>query len=107
MTDWPRHYHYADNEYLRDKRLLHSSIASSSEVLTILRKCWFPGLHSLEIVYTLDDQEFDLLSGLDGLSPGLVVLKLFRYPRDSSVAFDEDHALGDIVSNHSITIVLD
>lgn len=88
LRDCPRTYHDLAGDLPCEDLEWCFPILISTELAQIIRRCDFPGLRSLEIVYTADHQEFDTLELISTTFPALRILKLFRYYSDGDTSVD-------------------
>ncbi len=86
LRDWPRHYDVVSHKYYRD--FWRSPILSATEALSILRRLQAPGLASLELVYSADGADDDLLTFITRAYPKLRHLELHRYRQSSDETVD-------------------
>ncbi|KAH9847053.1 hypothetical protein C2E23DRAFT_850535 [Lenzites betulinus] len=78
----PHLCHYEeDKKFCRPLRhhLWQWPMVCASQMLTILRRCTLPKLHRLELEYTGDDTEEDLIRNIGVAFPFLTYLKIYRY----------------------------
>lgn len=88
LTDWPRHYLRVDQNYSYMCQGWTSPVLTSPELLKILRRCHFPDLESLELVYEANSSGNDVLLQIARVFPALRTLKIFRYRSSSSASVD-------------------
>lgn len=86
LRDWPRHYDVVSHKYYYDS--WRSPILSSMETLSILSRLRAPSLLTLELVYSADEADDDLLTLITRSFPKLRHLELHRYRQSSGEAVD-------------------
>ncbi len=86
LRDWPRHYDIKAQIDLRS--LWTSPILSATEALSLLQRVRAPHLKTLELVYSADEADTDLLALIAQSFPKLRHLILHRYRRSADETVD-------------------
>lgn len=98
LRDWPRHYTVIFTSAWR------SPILSASEALSILQRVHAPALLTLELVYSVDHADDDLLTFIPQHFPKLRHLQLHRYRKSSDETVDHVRLCApSLVSSVSLT----
>ncbi|OJT05699.1 hypothetical protein TRAPUB_3480 [Trametes pubescens] len=89
LRDWPRHYNIKAQIDLGS--LWTSPILSATEALSLLQRVHAPRLKTLELVYSADEADTDLLVLVAQSFPNLRHLTLHRYRRSADEIVDHRH----------------
>ncbi|KAI9061771.1 hypothetical protein FKP32DRAFT_1604722 [Trametes sanguinea] len=96
---WPRHYlhHSLDNRVHMAHLGWHSPILLASELLYLLSRCRSSNLLRLDIEYSEDEDDLELLRHIPIFFPNLESLTIHRYRR-SNTANVPIHAIGEALA---------
>ncbi|KAI0634139.1 hypothetical protein C8Q77DRAFT_1055373 [Trametes polyzona] len=103
LRDYPRHYDVRAEAYYHQR--WRSLILSATRILGILRRMRPFGLTKLELVYSADESDDDLLDFVTGSLPQLRHLQLHRYRQapNESVPYVRDSGVGAPQTDRSLT----